>query len=134
MISQKKAKENFIVATMSKLGIDRGEAEELYSFDHNEISNPVVDAIEAKTAKVKDKAPSTLGKVLTMKAKKKADLNKEAIISNLFDFIKGNGLFMRAQDMTATKISFMDADGAYYTVAVTKHKRKPDGYSDKEIV
>ena len=86
MISQKKAKENFIVATMSKLGIDRGEAEELYNFDHDEISNPVVDKIEAKTAKVKEKAPSTIGKVLTMKAKKKADLNKETIISNLFDF------------------------------------------------
>ena len=35
---------------------------------------------------------------------------------------------------TTTKITFKDSEDSYYTVAVTKHKRKPDGYGLEEKV
>jgi hypothetical protein len=131
-MSKNSEKELFINKNMKKLEISYEEAEELWKFDHEEIDNEEVNAIEQKTAPPKEKAPSKIGKVLTMKAKKKADAEKELIIKKVFDFVSEN--MLGAKKMTSTKISFKDSLGDYYTVAITKHKTKPDGYDLPEKV
>jgi hypothetical protein len=123
-----KIKEEAILKYMNKLEISREEAESMYAFDQEEIGNDEADALEAKTAAAKEKAPSKIGKVLTMKAKKKADALKESIIKVIFDNVRDRDDMFDAQEMSATKLTFKDADGSYYTVSVTKHKTKPDGY------
>lgn len=129
-------KERFIASTMKTLEISEKEALELWDFDHDEADNEEVDAIEAKTKKakeaVKDKAPSKIGRVVTMKAKKKADEEKESIIAKIFAFVKSE--MTEAKIMTATKITFKDSMGSFYTVAVTKHKSKPTGYDLDEKI
>jgi len=125
-------KELFLNKSMKNLQMTYEQAEELWSFDHNEIDNDIVSEIEAKTEKAKEKPPSKIGKVLTMKAKRKSDLEKENIIDKVFAFVKAN--MIGARIMTTTKITFKDSEDSYYTVAVTKHKRKPDGYGLEETV
>lgn len=123
------AKEAAIKTFMESLEVTREEAEELYKFDHDEVTNEVADAIEDKIADKGEKR-SPLEKVKHQKAKKKADANKEGIIAAIFGFVEGSDVMVNAQGISATKMSFKDADGNYYTVAVTKHKSKPDGYRD----
>ena len=123
------AKEAAIKTFMESLEITREEAEELYKFDNDEVTNEVADAIEEKIADKGEKR-SPLEKVKHQKAKKKADANKEGIIAAIFGFVEGSDAMVNAQGISATKMSFKDADGNYYTVAVTKHKSKPDGYRD----
>ena len=123
------AKEAAIKTFMESLEITREEAEELYKFDNDEVTNEVADAIEEKIADKGEKR-SPLEKVKHQKAKKKADANKEGIIAAIFGFVEGSNAMVNAQGISATKMSFKDADGNYYTVAVTKHKSKPDGYRD----
>lgn len=123
------AKEAAIKTFMESLEITREEAEELYKFDNDEVTNEVADAIEDKIAGKGEKR-SPLEKVKHQKAKKKADANKEGIIAAIFGFVEGSDAMVNAQGISATKMSFKDADGNYYTVAVTKHKSKPDGYRD----
>lgn len=126
-------RENAIKTFMENLDITREEAEELYKFDNEEVTNEVADAIEEKiaaTSKAKGEKRSSLEKVKNQKAKKKADASKEGIIAAIFGFVQGSDLMVNAQEMSATKMSFKDAEGNYYTVAITKHKSKPDGYTD----
>ncbi len=66
-----------------------------------------------------------------MKAKKKADAVKTSIVNAIFDYIEGDQLFRMSQQMTSNKMSFKAEDGSYYTVAITKHKSKPDGFKDE---
>lgn len=128
--TKKQEKEQFILKNMEKLEISREEAEELWSFDHDEIDNEEVEKIEKKKEENKEKAPSKIGKVLTMKAKKKIDEQKDKIISTITAFLESDPAVINPQKMTANKTSFKDELGSYYTVAITKHKSKPDGYSD----
>jgi len=125
--------EQEIAKLMKQLDITREEALEVIAFDKGIVENETVDQIEAGIAQVaEEKKRSPIEKVKYSKAKKKADVNKELIVKNIYDFLKNMDLFQGVQKMTATKTSFQDKDGNFYTVTVTKHKSKPDGYHGKE--
>lgn len=130
MAKKNTAKEQEILKNMEVLAITRKEAEELYSFDHDEIENEEVEALTAKAEQVtkEKKKGSSLDKVRNMKAKKKKDESKQIIIDLVFNSIKESENTVFAQEMTGTKISFMDTMGNYYSVSVTKHKTAPDGF------
>lgn len=123
-------KEKAIQDNMRILEITREEAEELYAFDNDEIDNDEVAEIEEKVAEQTEKAKgrSSLEKVKHMKAKKKGDAQKEAIINDIFTSTEESPLVFNAMAISTTKMSFMDAEGNFYTVAITKHKKQPDGY------
>ena len=123
-------KEKAILKNMESLEISREEAEELYAFDNDEIENEAVNAIEEKQQKRREaqEGRSSIEKVKYMKAKVKADVNKELIIDDIFAKTQASEHVHNAQEMTATKMSFQDKDGNFYTVQVTKHKSRPDGY------
>ena len=129
-----KEREEEILRSMKGLGISREEAEELYAFDHDEIECEEVTAIEEKVAKdtreEKKVKGSPLDKVKLMKAKRKVDEEKSSIIERIFAFVRGQEDVHGVQDMTSTKISFKGESGTYYSVTITKHKNKPDGYAD----
>lgn len=125
-ISEKKIKE-----MMEKLKISREEAIEVIKFDNEEIENEEVKKIEEKIANNKRKK-DTLAKVKTMKAKKKADAVKNELIDLIEKFIKDNEeLFTKPQKMTTNKFTFTAKDGSYYSLTLTKHKEKPEGYAGK---
>ena len=123
-------KEKAILRYMEKLGVSREEAEELYAFDNDEIDNEEVIAIEEKQQKNKkaQEKRSSIEKVKHMKAKIKGDINKENIIDDIFAKAQTSEHIFNPQEMTATKLSFQDKDGNFYTVQVTKHKSRPNGY------
>ena len=123
-------KEKTILHNMKVLGISREEAEELYAFDNDEIENEEVTAIEEKQQKRKkaQEGRSSIEKVKHMKAKVKGDINKENIIDDIFAKAQTSEHIFNAQEMTATKLSFQDKDGNFYTLQVTKHKSRPEGY------
>lgn len=128
-----KIQEKEIQKMMSALEISREEAIEMLSFDKEEIDNEEVAKIEEKTkTEEKPKKPKTdsLAKVKMQKAKKKADEVKENLMAILKRGIGVNESFINPQDMTSSKITFKATDGSYYTVSLTKHKAKPDGYTD----
>ena len=122
-------KEKTILHNMKVLGISREEAEELYAFDNDEIENEEVNAIEEKQQKRRKakEGRSSIEKVKYMKAKVKADANKELIIDDIFAMAQTSEHIL-TQEMTSTKMSFQDKDGNFYTVQITKHKSRPDGY------
>lgn len=123
-------KEKAIQLSMEKLDITREEAEEVWAFDHDEIEVAEVIEIEAKIDANKDtEKRSSLEKVKYQKAKKKKDASKEKTIEGLFAAAKESGVAILPQVMTATKMSFMDENGNYYTMTITKHKACPDGYN-----
>lgn len=129
-MAKKSEKEKFIENSMAKLEISRPEAEELWAFDHDEIDVAEVEEIEAKIAVNKtEEKRSSLEKVKYMKAKKKKDDSKETVINGIFEAAKQSGVVVLPQEISATKMSFMDAAGNFYTVTVTKHKSQPDGYN-----
>ena len=127
----KKEKELQIKNFMETLEISREEAEELIAFDNGEVDNAEVAEIEQKIEVKKTvEKRSPLEKVKNQKAKKKADENKETISETLFNFVKSNEIFGKEQEISATKISFQDKDGNIYTIALTKHKSRPNGYTN----
>jgi len=123
-------KEKAILQYMEKLGISREEAEELYAFDNDEIDNEEVTAIEEKQQKNKkaQEKRSSLEKIKHMKAKVKRDINKENIISDIFAKAQTSEYIFNPQEMTKTKLSFQDKDGNFYTLQITRHKSRPEGY------
>ena len=123
------AKEAEIRNFMTKLDLTREKAEELWNFDNELISNDVVDEIEAK-AKEAVKKPSPISKVKTMKAKKKVDEEKSSIVESIFGFVKGVAGVVKSQEMTASKMTIKTESGTYYSVTITKHKSKPDGFKE----
>ena len=123
-------KEKAILQYMEKLGISREEAEELYAFDNDEIDNEEVIAIEENSKKRKraQEKRSSLEKVKHMKAKIKGDINKQNIIDDIFAKAQTSEHIFNPQEMTSTKLSFQDKDGNFYTLQITKHKTRPEGY------
>ena len=123
-------KEKAILRYMEKLGISREEAEELYAFDNDEIDNEEVIAIEENSKKRKraQEKRSSLEKVKHMKAKIKGDINKQNIIDDIFAKAQTSEHIFNPQEMTSTKLSFQDKDGNFYTLQITKHKTRPEGY------
>ena len=127
----KKEKEEQIKTLMENLEISREEALEVIAFDNGEVDNEEVAEIEQKIEVKKQKEKrSPLEKVKNQKAKKKADENKETIKETLFNFVKDSEIFVKEQEISATKISFQDKDGNFYTIALTKHKSRPNGYTN----
>ena len=127
----KKEKEEQIKTLMENLEISREEALEVIAFDNGEVDNEEVAEIEQKIEVKKEKEKrSPLEKVKNQKAKKKADENKETIKETLFNFVKDSEIFVKEQEISATKISFQDKDGNFYTIALTKHKSRPNGYTN----
>lgn len=123
-------KEQAILNNMKTLELTREEAEELYAFDNDEIDNEEVIEIENKVAiqTQQEQGRSSLEKVKHMKAKKKGDVHKEAIIADIFAGTEASTNVFQPMEISATKMSFMDVEGNFYTVAVTKHKKQPEGY------
>lgn len=78
----------------------------------------------------KPKKVDTLAKVKTQKAKKKVDENKDNIIEAMVEFTSDNEFIINPQVIKNGHISFKDKDGNYYSLKLTKHKSKPDGYTD----
>jgi len=117
---------------MAKLQIDEKEALELWEFDKEETENEIVNDIEKKIESEKPKAPSKIGKVLNMKMKKKIDEEKETLTKMLLETLNTSNLVLYPQEMTTTKITFVTDTKTYYTVALTKHKTKPDGYREEK--
>lgn len=122
------AKEKEVQKNMDILGITREEAEELWLFDHDQAECAEVEELEQKQKEKEKPKGSSLDKVRHMKAKKKADGNKEAIFAHIFENIGLCEVVKNPEEITASKISFMDKDGNYYSISLTKHKAKPDGY------
>ncbi len=131
---ERKEKQAWIKATMKSLQITEQDAEELWLFDHDEITNEVADSYEEKAEEMKKKPKEDrLAKVKRLKAKEKADENKDQIISIIADCIDANSTIMiNPFPIKKNRISFKDKDGNYYTVAITKHKSRPDGYKESE--
>ena len=135
-----KNQEKEIAILMEKLEITREEALEMLEFDKGNIDNEEVDELEekvktqAKEEKPKDgkKGRSSLDKIKYQKAQKKVDITKEKIMGIITDSLSTSELTQLFQIMTATKSSFMDKDGNYYSVSLTKHKTKPDGFQELE--
>ena len=129
-MSKLSEKEKAILRYMEKLGISREEAEELYAFDNDEIDNEEVIAIEENSKKRKraQEKRSSIEKVKHMKAKIKADINKQNIIDDIFAKAQTSEHIFNPQEMTSTKLSFQDKDGNFYTLQITKHKTRPEGY------
>lgn len=129
MCCKMKITEKMIADMMTKLKISREEAIEVIKFDNEEIESEEVKKIEAK---IVDKKPKkdTLAKVKTMKAKKKADAVKNELIDLIEKFMDENEeFFIKPQKMSANKFTFTAKDGSYYSLTLTKHKAKPDGYA-----
>ena len=72
----------------------------------------------------------SLAKVKTQKAKKKVDVNKDGLIASIEEFCKANNLMVEPQTIKSNQISFKDLEGNYYSLKLTKHKAKPDGYKE----
>lgn len=123
-------KEKTITAFMEKLAISREEAEELWAFDHDEIDCPEVDAMESAAKEKAKPKGSSLDKVKNLKAKQKGDSEKSGILDAILGFLGNCERVINPQQITATKMSFKGENGGWYTVTVTKHKSKPDGYKE----
>lgn len=138
MAKNKKDFDKAVEKMMSALGISKEEAEDLVKFDMEEIDNEEVSAIESKAkenepSKKPAKKGDSLAKVKTQKAKKKADEVKDVIIKGIKEYIDANPeIYIEPQELTSTKVTFMGQDGAFYSVAITKHKACPDGYAQGE--
>lgn len=136
MDKKKLSREEQIAKMMEALSLSYEEAAELVGFDNGEIENEEVEKIEKKIAentkseKSKQKR-STLEKVKNMKKKKAVDADKEKIMAVIKEMVAANlEIFGNAQSLTPTKITFT-LNGNYYTISLTKHKSKPDGYNEE---
>ena len=136
-----KGQEKEISILMEKLGVTREEALEILDFDKGNIDNEEVEKLEEKAkAQAKEekkpktgkKVKSSLDKIKYQKAQKKVDVTKTAIMELITNSLETSELIQLFQKMTATKSSFMDKEGNYYSVSLTKHKTKPDGFQEME--
>ena len=133
-MAKKSEKDLFVAKSIKSLEISKEEALELWSFDHEDNDNEEVDKIEKKIESEKPKPPSKIGNVLTMKAKKKIDIEKDLIVDAIHEAINAEPSLKFPQFMSANKITFISDSDTYYTVSITKHKRKPDGYKGEKNV
>ncbi|MEG2697230.1 MAG: hypothetical protein RR952_06645 [Cetobacterium sp.] len=108
--------------------------------DKGLIKNEIAEEVNSKAKKVQkemtkakgEKKPKadTLAKVKTLKAKKKVDICKDEIFEELEKFAKLTDCIKFAQTVKNGQISFMDTEGSFYSIKLTKHKTKPDGYAE----
>ena len=130
------AMEKEMYKLMTKLNLTYEEAQKVYYFDKEELDNEDVDAIESKIKSRKDAAAevkeSPIAKVKTMKAKKKIDEKRTYFLNTIFNFVRDIKEVKRTKNMTSSKMSFEAEDGTYYSVTITKHKSKPNGFDVEE--
>lgn len=122
-----KKEELAITKMMEVLELSREEAIEMLKSDKE-------DNIEEEVKKEEKpkKKTDSLAKVKMQKAKKKEDLVKDGLMKAIKDLVKLNETaFTNSQEMTSSKITFTSTDGNFYSISLTKHKVKPDGYSEK---
>lgn len=130
---QNAERQAFIKNAMQRLDINEYEAQELWEYDNEEFEIEEHTHIKEEQKKEKDeKKVSPIAKVKTMKAKKKIDEQKQSILDLIFNFVNNAEQVKCYQQVTGTKASFKDAFGNYYSISVTKHKKKPDGFREEK--
>lgn len=107
---------------MNKLGLSEQEAKDLIEFDN---ATPTKQE-EILTDLKANKKASPINKVKTLKKKAVNDSFKEQLKNDLFEFL--NSKFMNVQEFKSNQFGFMDAEGNFYSVKITKHKTIQDGY------
>ena len=107
---------------MSKLGLSEQEAKDLIDFDN---ATPTKQE-EILTDLKANKKASPIHKVKTLKKKVVNDTFKEQLKNDLFEFL--NSKFINVQEFKSNQFGFMDNDGNFYSVKITKHKTIQDGY------
>lgn len=139
----KKINQAEVEKLMKGLDLTYEEAVELWQFDHEEVENEEVEELTKKADKVgksvkadkvvkeKDSKSTGMVGVTQQKRKKKVDDIKQGIIKVVFGALQVSGI---VQDVQIVKeegqVSFKDKDGSYYSLKLTKHKTKPDGYKE----
>ncbi len=132
-----KITEKMITEMMAKMKCDREEAVDIIKWDmededcQNEEAMELQKKMEEKEKESKKKPKGdSIAKVKTQKAKKKEDKTKSDIMTLIEKMLNENSEFDNPQKMTASKFTFMDKDGNYCSISMTKHKAKPDGYKE----
>lgn len=122
----------YIKNQMELLDITEEEAIEMWKYDNGEIDNAEAKEIEDKEEenKKKTKKETKIGKIKNAKAKAKADADKEAIIEAIRNLTDSSEEIVNAQWLASNKVSFKGKNGNYFTISITKHKNKPEGYAD----
>ena len=60
----------------------------------------------------------------------KIDPLKDNIVNNILEYCTNTNIFVNPLLLKSNIISFKDQDGKYYSIKITKHKTKPEGYQD----
>lgn len=107
---------------MNKLNLSEQEAKDLIEFDN---ATPTKQEEILTDLKATKKA-SPIHKVKTLKKKVVNDTFKEQLKNDLFEFL--NSKFVNVQEFKSNQFGFMDSDGTFYSVKITKHKTIQDGY------
>ena len=87
--------------------------------------------------KVQKEIMRTEGKKEEKKEKKprkprtpKVDKNKDDLLSQIMEFAENCQLMTNPQFVKKGQLSFVDKEGNYYSLKLTKHKTKPEGYEE----
>lgn len=115
------ATEKQIELAMKNLDLTREEAIDMLKSD-------VEDIKEEKSEEPKKKG-SSLDKVKTQKAKKKIDAVKEQLMLKIKYMLELANV-ENPQQVTSSKYTFKIGKD-YFSISLTRHKTKPDGYSDE---
>ena len=123
-------KEQQIAHNMKALDLTREEAEELWAFDNDEIDNEEVVAMEEESEAIEEekRAKIDAAQVKHRKEQIKAEEKKEDIVENVMNHVVRTGFAHQPMQMGSNSITFMDDEGNFYTVKVTKHRSQPNGY------
>lgn len=123
-------KETEILTMMTKLKIDRKEAETLWEFDHKTDSQQkeILSKLGIKDEPKEKKKVSPINKVKQLKKKKQVDELKEEIKTSFIEWADNNNLLINVQEIKNNQFVFTDKEGNFYSFKLTKHKSQPDGY------
>lgn len=102
---------------VTKLKISEEEALQLIEFD--KMSHKPEPKPKAKSASTQPKPAAK---------KSPASNSKEEFIKGMVAFVEGEGGALGPQQLKSNSITFKDAAGNYYTLALTAHKGCPQGY------
>ena len=110
---------------MDKLKLTEEDALALIEFDKAVPAKPEPKTKTASTT-VKKATPKSTAKNSTAKS---GD-TKSKLISEVQIAIENSNLAFDIQNLKSNSVSFKDADGKYYTIAITAHKSAPAGFQD----
>ena len=60
----------------------------------------------------------------------KVDKNKDDLLNQIMEFAESCQLMTNPQFVKKGQLSFVDKEGNYYSLKLTKHKTKPEGYEE----